>query len=206
MSRFRGFLVIGAAVAAVSAVVAGPALARAIEYHEMSVQAPDGEVAHIRYAGNTAPQVQFDARPVADDAASPLDVVPFSEIERISAALDQQAADLMHAVDMPAVLNAHSASAVNGQFAQMPKGSEGYSFVSISSGDKTCTEKMSYDYNSQGKPVVEKTSSGDCSALDATGTSAKVSAKPTFTQTLKQDGQALKHDLKHDWNKLETSI
>ncbi|MCO6186473.1 hypothetical protein [Rhizobium sp. L1K21] len=202
MPKLRNFLMIGAAVTAVAAVVTGPALARAIEYHEMNVQAPDGEIAHVRYAGNTPPKVSFDAGPVADDAASPFDVVPFAEVERISQALDRQAAALLTAAVVPPIFTIQSPGAVEAQLAKMPKGAEGYSFVSVTSGGKTCTERMSYGYDGHGKPVVQKASAGDCGAQGQTATTdgaakspLKVSAKPSLTQTLKQD-----------WKKIETSI
>lgn len=196
MTKLRKFLMIGAGVAAVAAVVAGPALAHALKYHEMDVRGPDGEVAHIRYTGNTPPQVRFDAQPVADNFGGFFYMRPFAEMERVSAALDRQAAEMMQEINSPVFFSVPSPQAIQARLGAMPRGAEGYSMMTISENGKTCTERMSYDYTGNGKPQVQKASYGDC------GTGSLKSDVPAKVQVK----SPLTHSLEHGVKVIEAAL
>ena len=194
MTRLRNFLMVGAAVTAVAAAVAGPALAHALKYHEMDVRTPFGTVEHIRYTGDTPPEVRFDAQPVADIFAAP----PFADIERISAALDRQAYELAQMADPQGLFDVTSPQALQARLGSLPPGTEGYSVAAFTTADgKTCVEKMTYDYTGHGQPQIEKASSGDCAAgaAGAGNTPARVQAK-----------SPVEHALKHDWKVIEAAL
>jgi hypothetical protein len=173
MTRIRNLFLVGAAAAAVAAAgAAGAAAAQIVKYHELNVQSPDGAVAHIRYAGDRPPQVRFDemATPTALDqafAGSPFSGSPFGDLERISAAMDQQAAALFDMANGPDMFADASPGALQASLARLPAGTEGYSVFSVSSGGKTCTEQMRYGYDGQGKLQVQRVASGACDTAAA---------------------------------------
>lgn len=195
MKKLRNFLMIGAGVAALAGIAAGPALAQSLRYHDMTVQSPDGSVAHIRYAGNTPPKVEF-AAPDQSVFADVADSAPFVQMDRISAAMDRQAAALWQTFDASDPFTFASPQTVAARLQHLPPGAEGYSVVTYSSGGKTCTEKMAYDYNGHGKPMVQKASFGDC-ALGASSGNAPMKV---------QAQSPVEHTLKHDWHVIEAAL
>lgn len=194
MTKLRNLLMIGAAVTAVAAAVTGPALAHALKYHEMDVRTPFGTVEHIRYAGDTPPEVRFDAQPVADI----FNASPFVEMERISAAMDRQTNELWRMADPRGLFDMTSPQAIQARLGSLPPGTEGYSVATFTTaGGKTCVQKMTYDYTGHGQPQIEKTASGDCAAgaAGAGNTPASVQAK-----------SPVEHALKHDWKVIEAAL
>ena len=174
MKKLGNFLMIGAAATVAAAILAGPVLARDLHMHEMTMRLPDGGVAHIRYAGNTPPQVSFDdfaLRNTGFSGALPADPFtgpfadPFADMERISAAMDRQAAQMMRLAN--ADFSAASPQALEARLGELPRGAAGYSVYSVTSGGKTCTERMAFGYDSHGKPVVQKASAGNCAVVSA---------------------------------------
>jgi hypothetical protein len=168
MTRIRNLFLVGAAAAAVAAAgAAGAAAAQIVKYHEMNVLSPDGAVAHIRYAGDTPPQIRFEqvATPTAFEQA--FAGSPFGDIERISAAMDQQAAALFNMANGPDMFADLAPGAIQARLAQLPPGTQGYSVFSVSSGGKTCTEQMSYGYDGHGQPQVHRVASGACDTAAA---------------------------------------
>lgn len=176
MKKRGNFLMIGAAATAAAAILAGPVVARDIHLHEMTMRLPDGGVAHIRYAGNTPPQVSFDdfsARPAGLSDVFFAD--PFVEMERISADMDRQATQMMRLADTGAFAGLGSPSATEARLGSLPAGTAGYSVYSVSIGGKTCTERMAFGFDGHGKPIVQQASSGNCG-----GTSTPSDQGPSY--------------------------
>lgn len=195
MKKLRNFLMIGAGVAALAGIAAGPALAQSLGYHDMTVQSPDGAVAHIRYAGNTPPKVEF-AAPDQSVFANVVDRTPFVEMDRISAAMDRQAEALWRGFDVSDPFTMASPQTIASRLQHLPPGAEGYSVVTYSSGGKSCTEKMAYSYDGHGKPMVQQASAGDCALGSGSGvTPMKVQAR-----------SPVEHTLKHDWHVIEAAL
>ncbi len=142
MSKIRNlFLVSAAAVTLAVAATAGAYAAQIVKYHEMNVRAPDGAVVHVRYAGDTPPQIRFETPAGVIDIPAPVALrgtfptVPLAEMERISAALDRQAAALFHAVHAPDIFASRydgagsvgPSGALNVDLGPLPPGVQGYS-------------------------------------------------------------------------------
>jgi len=170
---------IGAAALAVLG--AGVAEAATAKLHTMKVDAPDGAVVEVRYAGNVAPQVkvvpaseaaQFDAAMTQPDMTD-----PFAQMDRVSAMMDAQ----MHAMmQRAAILQRQAAvqmqqAAANGQVTQMapgvtfvgtmPKGAH-FSYVSTTSDANGCTRTVSYSSDGTSAPAkVTQAASDGCSAV-----------------------------------------
>lgn len=164
MRKFRSLILAGAGLAAV---MAGTAFARDA-MHDMAVRLPDGSIEHIRYVGDQPPKVTYDTRgdrllvPVFDDAFA---ADPFAEIEQISAAMDLQAARMMQVFDHAAPLAAAGPGLLDVDMGHLPPGVQGYSFYSVTSGGKTCSQAIRYMSDGHGAPKVEKTASGACDAI-----------------------------------------
>lgn len=157
MHKFRNLFLLGAAIAVTTA---GVAVAQD-RLHSMTVRLPDGSFETIHYAGQEAPAVSFarQAQPVAmpsfdADAFGP----SFADLERVSAAMEQQEAEMLQAFDA-------DGGPFSVDFSNMPAGTNGYSAVSVISGGQACTQSIRYFTGSNGKPEVQQASSGDCSAV-----------------------------------------
>ena len=91
-----GVAMAGVAGLALAAVSAKP------QMHEMTVQLPDGGVAHVRYIGNVPPKLNFvqTASPFTMTGFGPgfssAEPSPFAEIERIHALMDRRMAAMMY--------------------------------------------------------------------------------------------------------------
>ncbi len=163
MKKLGNFLMIGAAATAAVAVIAGPVLARDINFHDLTLRMPDGGVEHIRYTGDTPPQVNFDDLAMRPSKVADVFLTdPFAAMERISADMDRQAAQLMNLAGSDAFAGPQSMKAIEARLGSLPPGTQGYSVYTVSSGGKACTEKMTFGYSGHGKPLVEQASSGDC--------------------------------------------
>src|SRR6516225_6638787 len=130
MRVFRTALVAGAAVIAVAG-ISGVAAARDLKTHVMTVQLPGGGVAEIRYTGDLPPQVVLSPAPTALGAVCG-PASPFATRDRISAAMDREAASLMRQAEMLA--NAPGLAPdlpIEMDRGKLPPGTQSYSMVSM---------------------------------------------------------------------------
>lgn len=190
MKKLGNFLMIGAAATAAVAIIAGPVLARDINFHNLTLRMPDGGIEQVHYIGNTPPQVSFDdfsLRP--DTVADVFFANPFAAMDQISADMDRQAAQLMNLASTDAfAASPQSMKALDARLSTLPPGTEGYTVYSVSSGGKTCTEKMAFDYTGHGKPLVEQASSGSCGAGSADAQQAPTYHVSNPTPRVRPDG------------------
>jgi hypothetical protein len=155
--------------------LSGAAVAQDLSTHVMTVVMPGGGVAEIRYTGSVPPQVVFNPAPAPLSAFAPYGAFfgpasPFAELERISAAMDREAASLMHQAEMltrmPAFATNQPIEAVLGS---MPPGTAGYTMVSTWSGNGVCTQSVEITTPANGgKPRVVSQSSGNCGSTPGT--------------------------------------
>ncbi len=147
---FRSMLAGTAAILAVGVVT--PAMAGDGRVHVLTLQLPGGGVEQIQYTGDVAPRVVL--MPTSRMVAMPMmDVDPFATLNRISAMMDQQAAAMLREVE----------SLQGGMLTGLPRGANGYSFVSTMSGSGVCTRSVRITYNGgNAPPQMVSSSSGDC--------------------------------------------
>jgi len=174
--RLKGKVVFAgiASLAIATAAVAGVVAERS---HVLTVALPDGSVEHIHYSGDVAPKVVI--APVAPidtswDMLAPVALFdggfgasPFAMFDRIAAAMDRQANDMMQ---QAAMLAAQPLGAGHGftmtSARNLPAGTVSYSFVSTSNGNGTCNQSVQVtSYGADHQPKVVRHSSGDCSAM-----------------------------------------
>lgn len=159
MQKFRKVILVGAGIAGLVAATAGAALA-GDAMHEMTLRLPDGSVEHVRYLGDIRPDISFGGEgdvafaPVFDDA---FDASPFADIERISAAMEQQQAAMLR-------MATGAGGMTEADLGKLPQGVQEYRSVSFFSGNGNCTESVRYSSSGNGQPQVERTSSGSCGA------------------------------------------
>lgn len=158
---FRTASLLGVAMLA----VAGTALAASGASKVMTVNLPDGSLAHIEYQGDVAPQVKIDPpkRLMPPALFDPVAFTPFG-MDWAFAQMDQQAAAMMRQVDALRLASlTEGGKADLTALGKMPAGTVSYSFVSTSDGRHTCSR--SWQLTSQGgatQPKLVSTSSGDC--------------------------------------------
>jgi len=122
---------------------AGIAVAQALQDHVLTLRLPNGQVEHIRYAGDVPPAVT-----VAPDAASAAfdPGLSFAMLDQMVAAMDRQAEALFRTVNTIGMPNA-------GTFGLIP----------IMSGPGVCTRSVQITIPGNGQaPRVVSNSSGDC--------------------------------------------
>ena len=176
MRVFRTALLAGAAAIAVAG-LSGVAAARDLNAHVMTVQVPGGGVAEIRYTGDVPPQVVFSPVPTASGAFTPFGSVfgpasPFATLDRISAAMDREAASLIRQAQMLANAPAFAPNQpIETALGNLPPGIQSYSMVSTWSGNGVCTQSVEITSPANGgRPRVASRSSGNCgSAQGSTG-------------------------------------
>jgi hypothetical protein len=146
---------------------AGAAVAATEDTHFLNVAMPDGSVARIEYKGDVAPKVIVapTARTVLPVAMlDPFEMAPFAMFDRIAAAMDAQADQMIR---QAAALQAAPAGADGkvdlAAFGDLPAGTVHYSFVSSSSGNRTCSRSVQVTSLGAGQaPKVVSNSAGDC--------------------------------------------
>jgi len=187
MRTVRNSLLAGVAVIAVAgfsgwAFAQGPQ-ARQIhdqQIHEMTIQLSGGGVEQIRYTGDVAPRVYVNTAPQATEAALPSLFGPdsaFAQFERISEQMDRQADALLR--ETAALAAQPSLAQLQAtDFANLPPGSQGYSFVSTMSGNGVCTQSMQITSTGNGPPRVVTHTSGNCGPTG--GTSGTVALPPAM--------------------------
>jgi len=163
---------LGAGVAAIAALgFCGIALAQSPspQFHTMTVALPGGGIEQIQYTGPVAPRVSVSAMPAPIFAAMPIFGAgsPFAAFERISAAMDRQADQMLREA---AALQAGAARQNPTAVSEMPAGSHAYSFVSEINGNNVCSRSMVITSEGNGAaPHVVTHTSGNCSAVAAPG-------------------------------------
>ena len=164
-----GRTILGAGAAAIAAIgCCGIALAQSPQTHVMSVALPGGGVAQIRYVGSVAPQIYVSDAPTMMLPTMFGTGSPFAELDRISAAMDRQAEQLLRqaaalAASGPGQLNPTAIGA-------LPAGTQEYQFVSTMNGGNFCSRSV--EITSQGNgaaPRVVTHTSGNCAAGAAPG-------------------------------------
>jgi hypothetical protein len=173
MRRLKPLLVAGLSAAALAG-VAGIAVARSAHFHTMTVQIPDGGVAEIRYSGDQPPQVVVSRAPAFATwapAAFSGWVDPFADFDRIAAQMDRQ---------MDVMLR--QARALEASPGLIPRGADGYRFVSSGAGGGFCGRSVEITSQGDGKPphVVSHTW-GDCG--DGSAASAPTRSAPAPAAT-----------------------
>jgi len=163
--------VLGAGVAAVAALgFCGMALAQSPQIHTMTIALPGGGVEQIQYTGTVAPRVSVSDAPVPIFAAMPSVFgagSAFAEMERISAAMDRQADQMLR---QASAMQAGTAQPNLTTISDMPAGSRSYSFVSEMNGGNVCSRSMVITSEGNGAaPHVVTHTSGNCSAAAAPG-------------------------------------
>jgi hypothetical protein len=136
--------------------------------HVMSVRLPDGSLERIRYAGDPPPEVRFERLPASPFAFMPVfdgfgPASPFADLERISAAMNRQAAAMLDEAGGLTLSDPDDLMRID--FSHLPRGTRGYTVISTMSGDRACTRSLRYFNSGNGKPQVETSTSGDCGAM-----------------------------------------
>ncbi len=170
------------ATAILAAAAATPARAWDSTTHVMTIKLPNGAVEHIRYTGDVPPTVMMAPAPFT--MASPFfgPDPAFAALQRMSAALDAQAAVMLQqAADMPRLTEA--------QFRNQPAGATGYSFVSTFSSNGTCTRTTQVTYRGDSlAPQTVSNVSGDCGAQPAIrAVPARIRQPAAATRTILAD-------------------
>lgn len=175
MRTVRTLILAGAAVAGLTglALAAGPAM------HEMTVAIPGGGVAHVRYTGAVAPKIAFVQAPAGRSAVSfwaPSS--PFAELDRITALMDRQMAQMMYQARMMQTQAAQD-PLYNATLKDLPAGGSGYNFVSTLSGGNFCARSTVITASPNGgAPKVVTKMSGNCGNSSAAAP-AQLTAEPS---------------------------
>ncbi len=147
-----------AAIATAFAVT--PARARDAQEHVLMVALPGGGITEIHYTGDVAPQIVLAPTPAVNLPFMPpaFGLAPsFAALDRISAELDQQAAEMLQQVtSMPTVMG----------MTNLPAGTAGYAVVSTFNSNGACTQSTQVTYMGNGvKPRTISSKSGNCGAV-----------------------------------------
>jgi hypothetical protein len=178
VQRLRiAFLMSAVAIAAVELV--GPAEAQTVAHkstdtHVLVVRLPDGSLERIRYAGDRPPQIRFDSQPDSGLFDPFWPSAPFADLDLISAAMDREAAAMMQQAD--SMMQASPGNPTDVGLNRLPSGMQGYSMVSTMSGNGVCTRSVRYFSGADGKPQIESSTSGNCSAGKAAGAPLPIKA------------------------------
>lgn len=167
MKVSRTAILAGAALVALAGISATASAES--RFHVETIRLPDGAIEHIRYTGDEPPVVRLAPPSLADVFAPFPDLAafqaPFVRLERLSAAMDRQAADMLRQAN---ALDRRLATSRPGDwmtidFHDLPAGARGYSTVSTFSDGHVCKRTTRYFSAGSGKaPRVETSTSGDC--------------------------------------------
>ncbi|EJJ28259.1 hypothetical protein [Rhizobium sp. CF142] len=171
MQRLHIAILVSAAAIAAAELV-GPAEAQTVSHkstdtHVLVVRLPDGSLERIRYAGNQPPQIRFDSQPDSGFFDPFWPSAPFADLDRITAAMDHEAAALMQQAD--SMMQASPGNLTDVDLNRLSAGVQGYSMVSTMSDNGVCTRSVRYFSPADSKPHVESSASGNCSAGKAAG-------------------------------------
>lgn len=162
MSLLRKTLFAAVAMAGVG----GLAYAQTPDTHTMTVQLPDGSLQKIEYTGNVPPRIEIV--PVSQLTPAQLQATesPFAMMQRISAQMDAQMAQMFRAFG-PMMMPAPGTAPITAAFGGMP-----------AAGSGVCFHSVQVTYNGTGQPKVVSQTSGDCG-----GGAAKPSAPVALPAT-----------------------
>ncbi|WP_454856225.1 hypothetical protein [Rhizobium binxianense] len=172
MQTLRNVILISAGMIAAAGFAGGAAAQSRVNQsqstHVMSVRLPDGSLERIRYAGDRPPEVRFERQLAAPLAFMPVfdgfgPDSPFADLERISAAMDRQAAAMLDEAGDVTLSNPDGLIGID--FRNLPPGTQGYTVISTMSGNQACTRSLRYFNSGSGKPQVETSASGNCGAI-----------------------------------------
>lgn len=147
-----------------TAALAGSAYAADRSFHTMKVDAPDGTVVQVRYAGDRQP-VAFVPVEATNVQVAPVAVAdPFADMDRMFAAMDAQMDAMTRAAStMPATPIDASGKPDLAALKSVPGGTVSYSYYSSSTGANGCTQTVQMTSTGDGaQPKVVRTSAGDC--------------------------------------------
>jgi hypothetical protein len=168
MRTVRTAILVSVATIAVAG-LSGIAAARDLNTHVMSVEVPGGGVAEIRYTGDVPPQVVFSPAPTTLNALTPFGAFfgsgsPFAELERMSAAMDREAASLLRQAELLARAPAFGGNQpIEAGLRSLPPGTTSYTMVSTWSGNGACSQSVEITSPaSGGQPRVVSHTSGNC--------------------------------------------
>lgn len=164
----------------VAALAASPQSPTAPQDHVLTVRLPDGSVEQIHYRGDVAPRVVVAPGGMSIGAFAPTagfgpasDNSPFAMLQRLSAQMDRQMAEVMrNAPPMPSLAAPgamqQTAAGQEAAFGKLPAGTESYSFVSTVNGDHACSRSVQITSQGAGHaPRVVSQTSGDCGGAQA---------------------------------------
>lgn len=175
-------LIVGGIAALTVGATAAVAADSTSNLHTMTVALPDGGSAVIRYAGDVKPNVRIAQSPFAADpfaaaflAPSPVFFAPDSNLLRVEARMDQMQMQMAREMDrmiadtqsLAALPLADANAPIPAALANLPAGTESYSFVSTTNGGKTCAKLTTITATGHGKPNVTTKTSGDCGPANA---------------------------------------
>ena len=169
MRPLRKAILAGAAAFALVA-VAGLAAAEIKNAHLLEVRLPDGSLSQIQYVGDTPPTVSIAPPPMALSVHSPTSdpfgpESPFTEMERISQAMNRQAEEMLRAANAQTWQPGPGDTQID--VGKLPSGAQRFSMVSTISENGVCTRSVQYRFLGDGKsPQVVTRTSGDCVADD----------------------------------------
>lgn len=179
-----GKLLLAATATVAVAGFAGLAAAEIKNAHMLTVRLPDGSLERIQYAGDQPPKVSVETTPVM--MIAPVDMVsvspiaqmfgpasPFADLQRISAAMDRQAAAMLQQVEMTPMSPMGANGPILADLNRLPAGVQGFSMVSTSSGNGMCMHSVEYRSMGPGQaPKVLTRTSGNCGPAGAAATGA----------------------------------
>ena len=149
--------------AAVLAVAATAALAGTM--HHITVNLPGGGTEQIEYSGDIAPKVTFLTPRMVRDRESVGIWSPFAEMERVSAVMDQMAADMDRQMQVSLqraqAMQRLAPGMTDATLQSLPAGTQSYSVTTISTGKGVCTRSVRVTSTGEGmKPQMVSQSSG----------------------------------------------
>jgi hypothetical protein len=162
--------------------LAGSAMAKSPEVHVLTVQLPGGGVEQIRYTGDVPPAIVIAPGPAPDIGFAPMPPLfgpnsPFAVMDRISAEMDRETANLISQVEsIAAAAMPGPGPRTEAAFGRPPPGASGFSFISTMNANGVCTESMQVTYSGNGTPKVVSSHSGDCGAAGGAATPAVLPA------------------------------
>ena len=148
------------AAVAISAALAGTAIAAGQKTHRMDVPLPDGGVVHVDYVGDVAPKVTV--APVVERGLwAPMAFPSFGNFDRMFEQLSQQMRQIQTMPIAPGTPGMNIAS-----YGNMPEGSSSISVISTSNGGISCTRTTEVVSQGNGKPPKVMTNvSGNCGGV-----------------------------------------
>jgi hypothetical protein len=169
MSLMRKTLFVGAAAVALAgagglAYAQTPASVPA-DTHVMNIRLPDGSLQRIEYTGNVPPRIEIVPVSRLTPAQMRVAESPFAMMQRISAEMDAQMAQMFQAFGP--MMGPFGSAPVTASFGGMPMAGSG-----------VCVHSVQVTYNGSGQPNVVSRTAGDCG-----GAAAKSSAPAALPTT-----------------------